>query len=133
MANKTLILTAIIIGINCHAISQISETTDRDTSEHTQYEINENAINTYAHVDSLLTEIIAQVKKEFSDTSRYDNKILKIFNNSQKEWKDYRDSYCKIYEAMFEGGSEVQDDVSECLTRLTLARIDELKILLGNP
>lgn len=55
--------------------------------------------------------------------------ILTIFNRSQKQFKEYRESNCRWYYLAEAPKETASNDYKKCMIRMTQVRIDELQSL----
>jgi len=82
----------------------------------------------YQKSDSLLNDIYQKIISEIEN--EYLNIDEALFQRSQEEWKEYRDSHCNIYWEMYDGGSFQSVVYMECLADITNERISRLKEIL---
>ena len=86
----------------------------------TQLEMNECADAAYRAADKELNAYYASLKEKLEA-----NLVAKL-QAAQRAWIGYRDANCEAEAALYEGGSIQPTIRSNCMERLTRARLEEL-------
>jgi uncharacterized protein YecT (DUF1311 family) len=122
---RSLIIIALMLLCIIKAHSQQASSRIIDcNSVTTQIEMNECAKKDFDKADKELNEIYKKTMSLLTPESR------QSLISAQKKWIEYRDTSCKVYEKLYQGGSMMNMITLNSKTRLTNERIKELKILL---
>jgi uncharacterized protein YecT (DUF1311 family) len=87
----------------------------------TQQEMNDCAAETLAYADEELNAVWDSAIS-YAEGAGVDD----MLRDAQRLWIGYRDAACAAEAALYEGGSIAPLIYAECLTRLTVARTDDL-------
>ena len=92
----------------------------------TQLEMNDCAVAAPGSADADLNAVWSVVKPQM-DSAGVGARLL----DAQRKWIDFRDAACAAEVALFEGGSIAPLVYSNCLTRLTQRRTEDLRALVN--
>ncbi|HLW52084.1 MAG TPA: lysozyme inhibitor LprI family protein [Candidatus Angelobacter sp.] len=91
----------------------------------TQLELNQCTAEQYKVVDARLNTLYQQINADLGRGK--DTLAVGKLKAAQQAWINYRDLHCDAARHQFEGGSMAPMIFSDCLTGVTLNRIQELK------
>ena len=98
----------------------------------TQNDINQCAEMDWRRADVALNDSYAMAVAAARDMGKYsDTDIEEALRAAQRAWVTFRDLACAVESLQAEGGSMQPMLFSGCMTRLTLARIDDLHYFSG--
>ena len=119
------------------AVAQPTGSTELDCDDtSTQHELNRCAAIEYEQADAELNRVWGELRKlmQGRDEAVTDGRpsSWQVLRRAQQSWIEFRDAHCRLEGYDARGGSMEPLLVSNCLERLTRARVEQLEALQTN-